>query len=435
MTQLPAERPPLTSLRRSAFPTRPTSRYCASDLKSRLCKAALIRALRGLKRGRLTVLDGPDAFGLGESQAGGLQASITVHDSAFYTQTILGGSLGAAESYLRGDWSCDDLTQLMRILAQNLDAVHQFGRGWGKPATWGARVLHKIRRNTRSGSRRNIHEHYDLGNDFFALFLDETMQYSSAIFEDHQTALKDASVAKMDRICRKLRLRPDDHLLEIGTGWGGFAQYAAINYGCRVTTTTISKAQFDYARSRIAAAGLADQVTILLEYYRDLRGSFDKIASIEMIEAVGHEHLNGFFRKCGELLRPDGAMLLQAITMPDRHYGRYLKSVDFIQRYIFPGGCLPSVTAMNQAIASQTSMRLVHLEDFAAHYAQTLRCWRDRFWNRIDDVRALGYSERFIRMWHYYLCYCEAAFCERTTGVVQMLLVQPDCRIDGFRDS
>lgn len=409
-----------------------TTSQGAYRLKHRLAKELLFRSLSRLRSARLTIVDESGAHVFGDNANNDLQATLKVHNPAFYQQTLTNGSLGAAESYLRGGWSCDDLTSLVRIFARNMNMAHQVDRGVGRLAKWGARAAHKLRANTRNGARRNIHEHYDLGNDFFKLFLDETMLYSSAVFELSNMSLKDASIAKMDRICRKLNLQPTDHLLEIGTGWGGFAEYAARNYGCRVTTTTISQEQLNFARQRIQRAGLSEQVTLLSEDYRDLQGQYDKLVSIEMIEAVGHNNFDTFFGKCSELLKPSGAFLIQAITMPDQRYDQYLKSVDFIQKYIFPGGCLPSLSAMNSSIGKQTDMRMIHSEDMAPHYARTLECWRNNFWQRIDQVRQLGYSERFIRMWHYYFCYSEGAFLERATGVVQMLLAKPDCRIDAI---
>jgi cyclopropane-fatty-acyl-phospholipid synthase len=293
------------------------------------------------------------------------------------------------------------------------------------------KMFHWLNRNTRNGSQRNIAAHYDLGNDFYALWLDKRMMYSGAIFEHVDMSLEAASVAKLDRICRKLNLSPRDHVLEIGTGWGGFAIYAAENYGCRVTTTTISGQQYDYAKDAIARAGLEDRVTLLQSDYRDLDGQYDKLVSIEMIEAVGHEYHDTYFRKCCELLKRDGLMLLQAITIADQHYERAKRTVDFIKRYIFPGGCLTSVTAMSDTLTRKTDMRIVNLEDIGPHYATTLRCWRERFFDNVDRVRGMGYSEEFIRMWQYYLCYCEGAFLERAIGNVQMLMMRPDARPAG----
>ncbi len=405
------------------------------NLKHRVARDLLFRSLSQLKSAHLTIHDESGVHVFGNDSDSDLQATLKVHNPAFYQQTLKNGSLGAAESYLRGGWSCDDLTSLIRIFARNMQMSHQVDHGAGWLAKWGAWAAHKLRANTRSGARRNIHEHYDLGNDFFKLFLDDTMLYSSAVFEEKNMSLKEASTAKMERICRKLNLKSSDHLLEIGTGWGGFAEYAARNYGCRITTTTISQEQLDFARQRIQQAGLNERVTLLFEDYRDLHGQYDKLVSIEMIEAVGHKNFDTFFGKCSQLLRPDGAFLLQAITMPDQRYDQYLKSVDFIQKYIFPGGCLPSMSAMNSSVGKQTDMQIIHAEDMAPHYARTLECWRHNFWQKIDQVRHLGYSEQFIRMWHYYLCYSEGAFLERATGVVQMLFAKPGCRIDTINTS
>jgi cyclopropane-fatty-acyl-phospholipid synthase len=286
---------------------------------------------------------------------------------------------------------------------------------------------HFKNRNSQSGSRRNIQEHYDLGNDFFSLFLDESMMYSSAIFPAPQASLEEASWEKVDRVCRQLQLSEHDHVLEIGTGWGGFAWYAALNYGCRVTTTTISEEQHRFAVQRIADAGLTDKVTLLKQDYRELQGQYDKLVSLEMIEAVGRQYLPGYFAACERLVKPDGAMLLQAITMPEQRFEAYASSVDFIQKYIFPGGFLPSITELQNCIKSKTSFRLLHLQDYGPHYAQTLKLWRERFVARLDEVREQGFSERFINMWQYYLCYCEAAFLQRATGLVQSMWVKPSC--------
>ena len=390
----------------------------------RMARSTLEKMLAQLQSGSITLRDGEAERTYGTVMPGEQSVRVEVLHPRFYRRILTGGSLGAAEAYLDGDWSCDDLTAVIRILIRNQTVARDMDRGLAKLTGLGARALHWMRRNSRSGSRRNIEAHYDLGNDFFQLFLDETLLYSSAIFETSDTTLQDASIAKMERICQRLDLRPHDHLLEIGTGWGGFAIHAARKYGCRITTTTISKEQFDLARQRISAAGLDHRIEVILSDYRDLKGQYDKLVSIEMIEAVGHQFFDTFFRKCGTLLKPDGLMLLQGIVANEQGYAEYLRSTDFIQRYIFPGGCLPSVLAMGQSIARTTDMRILHLEDFAPHYAQTLRCWRERFWGAIDQVRELGFTERFIRMWHYYFCYCEAAFDERSVGVVQMLLAR-----------
>lgn len=395
---------------------------------NRLARRLLLQKLQELDGGTIQLTDSSGSTTLG--QGGDLQSNMQVHDPAFFRHAVLGGSLSVAESYLRGNWDCDDLTAFFRIFVRNIEATDQLDRGLSRIAGWVNGMYHRWHANSKSGSRGNIHAHYDLGNEFFRLMLDETLAYSSGIFLTPTSTLREASLEKMDRICRKLDLRPSDHLLEIGTGWGGLAIHAATQFGCRVTTTTISQQQFDVARERIDEAGLSDGVTLLLQDYRDLTGQFDKLVSVEMIEAVGHRYYDTYFRKCSELLKPDGTFVLQAIVMPDRRHAQYLKSVDFIQRYVFPGGCLPSVSAMLESMSRVTDLRFIHAEDFGTHYAQTLREWRQRFHQRLDDVRGLGFPDRFIRMWNYYLSYCEAAFDERFTGVVQIQFDKPRCRRD-----
>jgi cyclopropane-fatty-acyl-phospholipid synthase len=394
----------------------------------RLARRVVTKQLAGLRRGEITLRDASGSILLGEPAD--LQATMLVHRPRFFRQAVLGGTLSVAESYLCGDWDCDDLTSLFRIFVRNRSFADRLDGGLARLASRVHQLFHWWHANTLKGSRRNIGAHYDLGNDFFRLWLDDTMAYSSGIFPAPGASLREASVEKFDRVCRKLGLRPSDEVLEIGTGWGGFAIHAAKNYGCHVTTTTISREQFEVAQQRIKEAGLAGQVTLLQQDYRDLRGQFDKLVSIEMIEAVGYRFLDEYFRQCGRLLRPDGSMVLQAIVMPERGYGQYLKSVDFIQRYVFPGGCLPSLGAILASIGRATDLRFVHAEDFAPHYAETLRHWRKAFHMRLDDVRRLGYSEEFIRLWNYYLCYCEAAFEERHVGVLQIQFDKPECRRD-----
>jgi cyclopropane-fatty-acyl-phospholipid synthase len=357
-----------------------------------------------------------------------LTAHISVDDPQFYRDVAFGGSIGAGEAYIHGHWSCGDLSNLLRILLRNREVLDDVDSGTALFTRPLQKLFHFFNRNTRKGSRRNIAAHYDLGNDFYRLWLDPKMMYSCAYFESTETTLEDASISKLDRICRKLDLSADDEVVEIGTGWGGFAMHAAKHYGCHVTTTTISKQQFEYARLAVAAAGLQDRVTLLLDDYRDLQGKFDKLVSIEMIEAVGHEFHDSFFRKCSSLLKPDGQMLIQAITIADQRYERYKTGVDFIKRYIFPGGCLTSVTDMCRTMTTQTDMRVHQLEDIGPHYATTLRHWRDRFNNKLGEVREQGYSDEFIRLWQFYLSYCESAFLERATGTVQLLAMRPDAR-------
>lgn len=392
----------------------------------RTARKLLVDQLMPMQGGTIELTDSLGTVQLGSE--GDLRSRLQVHRPQFFRHAVLGGSLSVAESYLRGDWDCDDLTAFFRLFVRNMEATDQLDRGLSRVTQWVNRIYHKWHTNTKEGSRRNIHAHYDLGNDFFQLMLDETMAYSSGIFLSPDSTLYDASVEKIDRLCRQLELKPSDHLLEIGTGWGGLALHAARRYGCRVNTTTISQQQYEIARQRIQDAGLSDRVTLLLTDYRDLTGQYDKLVSVEMIEAVGHQFLDTYLAQCSRLLKPEGSFALQAITMPDRRYAQYLKSVDYIQKYIFPGGCLPSLAAILDSTARVTDLQMVHTEDFGPHYARTLREWRSRFHARLDEVYALGYPERFVRMWDYYLCYCEAAFDEHYTGVVQMLFDKPKCR-------
>lgn len=390
---------------------------------ARLAATAVTRQLEHLSKGELTVVEGTRARRFGTPSD--LSAAVEVRDSRFWPDVAFGGSLGAAESYIGGRWTTNDLTAVCRIFARNLDLADGLERGWARLARPAAKAFHWLHRNTKAGSADNIHAHYDLGNDFFRLFLDDTMNYSCGIFERPTSSMREASIAKMDRACRKLDLKPTDHLLEIGTGWGALAIHAAKEFGCRVTTTTVSQEQFSYARKRVRDAGLEHRVEVLLCDYRDLTGRYDKIVSIEMIEAVGHEFLPVYFGKCSGLLTPGGMMLLQGILMAEHRYESYRKSVDFIQRYVFPGSCLSSLAAISSAVARASDMRPVHLEDLTPHYAETLRRWRQSFFERLDDVRELGYPESFLRLWEFYLCYCEAGFEERTVGNVQLLLAKP----------
>lgn len=357
-----------------------------------------------------------------------LRPTLTVHDPRFYTRLLFGGSIGAGEAYMLGWWSCDDVATLVRILCRNGQLYSGLDRGWSRLAAPLHKAFYWLRANTRRGSRENIAAHYDLGNDFFQLFLDRTMAYSAAVFPTQDTPLAEASEAKFARICQKLDLQPGDHLLEIGTGWGGFAVYAAQHYGCRVTTTTISAEQHCEAQRRVAEAGLGDRIELLLKDYRDLRGQYDKLVSIEMIEAVGWEFLPGYFQQCAALLKPEGRMVLQGITAADQGYDRAKNEPDFINRYIFPGGCLPSVASMAAAIAAKTDLRLVHFEDIAPHYALTLLRWREAFRERVNEVRGLGFDEVFTRMWDFYLSLCAGAFAERHIGSVQLVFAKPHCR-------
>jgi len=386
----------------------------------------LLRAqLRQLEHGEITLVDGErrDVFGrLSERCA--LRATLHVRDARFYAEIALGGSVGAGESYMAGDWWGDDLTVLVRILLHNRRIVDGVDGGWSRLTGPMRRALHVAARNTRDGSRRNIGAHYDVGNEFFALFLDPTMMYSSAVFEHPDMTLEQASTAKVDRICRKLALQPGDRVLEIGTGWGGFALHAASRYGCHVTTTTISREQHAMARARIDAAGLGDRITLLGDDYRDLRGTYDKLVSIEMIEAVGHQYYDTYFRCCSNVLKPGGLMLLQAITIADQQYEAARDSVDFIKRHIFPGCCIPSIAAISASVARASELRIVGLEDIGPHYATTLAHWRASLLRNAPRARALGHDDAFLRMWEFYFSYCEGGFAEGALGDAQVVLVK-----------
>lgn len=400
----------------------------SAGLLDRLARAALRKSLASISRGHVTVNDAGQSLEFGKPGEEP-RAEIWVKDPAFYRRAAFGGSIGAAEAYMDGQWDCDDLTALVRIIVANRPAKESLEEGLARLTLPLQRLLHRLNDNTRRGSRKNIAAHYDLGNDLYRLFLDPTMAYSCGFFRSEDCTMEQASAAKFDLVCRKLGLAPGMNVMEIGTGWGGFALHAARNYGCHVTTTTISAEQHKLAAARIKEAGLEDKITLLDSDYRDLRGQYDRLVSIEMIEAVGDRHLPGFFRTCSGLLKPDGLALIQAITVPDQAYANYVKNPDFINLYIFPGGCCPSVQAMTGAAASATDLRLVQLQDLTPHYARTLREWRKAFTANLPAVRALGYDERFIRMWHCYFCYCEGAFAEQYTGVVQLLYARPEHRI------
>jgi len=402
-----------------------------SGTKKPLVSASLSRwlvrnRLSGLRRDRLVIVEGDDRWEFGDSTGNAkLVARIIVQDPRCYGDVVFGGTIGAGEAYMKGYWTTDDLTAVMRVLLRNRDLLNRMETGLSKIAEPAHKLFHWWNRNSKSGSRRNVSAHYDLGNDFFRLWLDDSLMYSSAVFEQPSMTLEEASQAKLKGICEKLELSSSDHLLEIGTGWGGLAIYAARKYGCRVTTTTISSEQYHFAQQRAREEGLADRITVLRDDYRDLTGQFGKLVSVEMLEAIGHEFVDTYFEKCSSLLRPDGMMLLQTITIAHDQYDRAKRSVDFIQRYIFPGGSLSSIPVLKRSVARATDLRLHHLEDIGPDYATTLRHWRERMFSRIADIRALGYSEEFIRMWDFYFCYCEGGFVEQAIGDAQLLVVKP----------
>ena len=390
--------------------------------RDRLATSILTRTLKRLPEGRLEIACPGRTLAFG-SGGPGPAARVLVHDDRFFRRVLAGSDIGLGEGYVDGDWSSPDLVAFLRLAIRNMALVEDRHRLFTALGRWRDLLLHRRRANTRAGSRANIHAHYDIGNAFYRLFLDPTMAYSCAVYRSPGDTLEQAQLEKFDRICRKLRLGPADHVLEIGAGWGGFAAHAATRYGCRVTTTTISEEQYEGAAERFAQMKLGpDRVRLLREDYRDLRGRYDKLVSIEMFEAVGRQYYDAFFRQCDRLLAPDGTMALQTITVPDRRFRQYLTTPDWIQKYIFPGGELASVSAILRSLARGTRLSLHHAEDIGAHYARTLREWRERFLARIEDVRALGFDARFVRMWEYYLASCEAAFAERLIGDVQLVL-------------
>jgi len=378
--------------------------------------------LEGLRNGHLTIHHDGEHHAFGNPQ--GLAAEVRVVEPRFFTAVIIGGHVGAADAYAEGWWTTDDLPAVVRVFVQNRELVDGLETGLARlvqPFRW---LIHALNRNNKVGSRRNIAAHYDLGNDFFELFLDESLTYSCAYFEHDNMSLAEASQAKYDRICRKLDLKPEHHLVEIGSGWGGFAIHAAQRYGCQVTTTTISQEQCELARERIRAAGLSDHVTVLLSDYRDIKGEYDRLVSIEMIEAVGHQYFPAYFKTCANLLSPEGLAAIQAITILDDQYEQARKEVDFIKRYIFPGSCIPSIAVLLSA-AKQTDLSIVHTEDLGMHYVRTLREWRHRFSQRDTEIAALGFDTWFRRIWDFYFSYCEGGFAERAINVSQLIFAKP----------
>ncbi|QOC23343.1 class I SAM-dependent methyltransferase [Wenzhouxiangella sp. AB-CW3] len=393
----------------------------------RWLRRRLLARLTGLKRAGLTIRDPEGVTFLGQPGAE-LQAEVSVHDLHFWRLMATGGSVGAAEAYMAGLWDTPDPVAVVQVLARNRHVMPELERGGARVSNALLGLWHAHNRNSLNGSRRNISAHYDLGNEFFSAWLDEHMMYSSALFLDAEESLEQAQLNKLDRICQKLDLAPEDHLLEIGSGWGGLAIHAARHYGCRVTTTTISREQFEYAREAVARAGLADRVEVLMRDYRDLDGEYDKLVSVEMIEAVGHQYLDTYMGAIDRLLRPGGLALIQAITIEDSRYRSALSNIDFIKRYIFPGSFIPSVSAISGAMARSSRLGLIELADFGNSYALTLARWRQRFESAWDRISEMGFDESFRRRWRWYLAYCEGGFRERAISDVHLLLAGPDWR-------
>ncbi|RZA17809.1 MAG: class I SAM-dependent methyltransferase [Lysobacteraceae bacterium] len=394
----------------------------------RVLRNRVLRQLEALRGRRIVLEDGLGRIELGDAAVGEPPLCLQVHSPRFYRALAGNGSVGAAEAYMDGDWDCSDLVGLVRLLVRNRDLLDAMERGPARLGGWAMRAWHGLRRNTRDGARRNIAAHYDLGNPFFRLFLSDDLMYSSALYAGEDDTLEAASTRKLERICDKLRLGPGDRVVEIGTGWGGFAIHAARTRGCHVTTTTISREQHALASRRVAEAGLQDRVTVLLSDYRDLQGCYDKLVSIEMVEAIGPQYLHTWFAALGRLLEPDGLALVQAITIEDHRYAQAVRTVDFIKRHVFPGSFIPSIAEMLAAKTRATDLALVHMEDFGPSYARTLREWRQRFLANRDAVRAQGFDARFMRMWEFYLAYCEGGFKERSIGVAHLLLAKPGYR-------
>jgi cyclopropane-fatty-acyl-phospholipid synthase len=391
----------------------------------RLLRSRLFLSLAGIRHGHLVIRDSFGMTEFGRHVAGIASVVLTVHDTEFYRRVATHGSVGAGDAYGDGLWECDNLVALIRLLIRNRALLDSMETGLARAGQFALTVWGALRRNTQAGSRRNIAAHYDLGNQFFATFLSADLMYSAAMWAGEADTLDDASTRKLDAICRKLDLRPGERVMEIGTGWGGFAIHAARHYGCHVTTATISREQHSLAGQRVAEQGLSDKVTVLLADYRDLEGRYDKLVSIEMIEAIGAEYLETYFAKIAALLAPGGRALIQAITIEDHRYEQALSAVDFIKRYVFPGSFIPSISAMLAAKTRACDLSLVHLEDFGHSYARTLNAWRHRFLTRQTEVRAQGFDDRFMRLWDFYLAYCEGGFLERSIGVCHLLFARP----------
>lgn len=393
-------------------------------------ESIVLKAVRNMKKGKLHVTM-PDGKHLHFGEGGGVTANISISNASFFKKCVLYGDIGFAESYIDGDWNTTSLKDVISWFIFNMDSNPVIsGAGTSSFLT---NIFQKInrwyhisRKNTIEGSKKNISEHYDLGNDFYELFLDRTMTYSSGIFRTEETTLEESQIEKYDRICRLLKLKSTDHLLEIGSGWGGFSSHAANNYGCKITTVTISDEQYKYAKKRFVTEGIDDKVNILLEDYRNIEGKFDKIVSIEMLEAVGHQFMPQYFSKCNELLKENGLLALQVITSPDARYDQMRKGVDFIQKHIFPGSLLPSVARINQCVNDASNLNLYDIKDIGIDYAKTLNIWCEEFNKKKEQILALGMDQRFIRKWNYYFDYCEAAFQMRNISVMQLVYTRPN---------
>ena len=393
-----------------------------------LYKKIIHQRLSQIKDAHIIIKDGKSINKYGKP--GNLSAKINILDTVFYKNIILGGTIGASESFIRGEWSSPNLTNVIRVFARNTEAQDKLENLFTLLSQPFLKVMHKLNENSVRGSKKNISRHYDLSNDFFSLFLDKNMMYSSAIYKSRKTSLEDASTNKLDVICKKLNLKKTDHVIEIGTGWGGFAIYAAKNYGCKVTTTTISIEQYKFAKQKIKEAGLGKKIKVLLKDYRLLKGQYDKLVSIEMIEAVGYQFYDEYFKIIGQLLKNDGEALIQAITIKDQRYSKAIQSVDFIQKYIFPGSCIPSITVIQNSLTNSTDLVINDIRDIGHHYARTLADWRKRFLKNKQEIRKLGFDDKFLRMWLFYFAYCEGGFEEKVISDIHLHITKP-----GYRNS
>lgn len=392
-----------------------------------VARKLLCHALKGIQSGHLSIVEGSQCWEFGEAaSATDLSARIEVQNGDLWATVLTRGSIGAGEAWMAGYWQSPDLTAVIRLFVRNRDVLNTLDGSGSYVARFAMRTLHHLNKNTVEGSKRNISAHYDLSNDFFLSFLDPTLMYSSAVFAHPTQTLYDASLHKLECICQQLQLKDSDHLVEIGSGWGAMAIYAAKHYGCRITSVTISQEQYELAKERIEAEGLSDRIHLMLKDYRELidsetLGSFDKLVSIEMIEAVGADFQAEYFRICSDLLKPGGLALIQAITIEEKYYQAYLNDTDFIRHYIFPGGCLPTLERMDKLTRQHSQLRLDNSRDITLDYAHTLKLWRENFFQQIEKIKALGFNDRFIRMWEFYFCYCEGGFRERSTGTHQVL--------------
>ena len=391
-----------------------------------LYKKIIHQRLSQIKDAHIIIKDGKSINKFGKP--GNLSAKINILDTVFYKNIILGGTIGASESFIRGEWSSPNLTNVIRVLARNTEAQDKLENLFTLLSQPFLKVMHKLNENSVRGSKKNISRHYDLSNDFFSLFLDKNMMYSSAIYKSRKTSLEDASTNKLDVICKKLNLKKTDHVIEIGTGWGGFAIYAAKNYGCKVTTTTVSIEQYKFSKQKIKEAGLGKKIKVLLKDYRLLKGQYDKLVSIEMIEAVGYQFYDEYFKIIGQLLKNDGEALIQAITIKDQRYSKAIQSVDFIQKYIFPGSCIPSITAIQNSLTSSTDLVINDIRDIGHHYARTLADWRKRFLKNKQEIRKLGFDDKFLRMWLFYFAYCEGGFEEKVISDIHLHITKAGYR-------